>query len=1509
MALGHSSSLYTNAASQINLYPRTSIDNSRRVRQLAHALQGTLTALSGKRIAPYISKVVGSWLSGAYDSDKSVARAAQESISLSFTSDEKRKALWRVYKTALIEYAEDAILEQTPKTLSDERSTTPDDAEAKFVRVVGNAIYMLCQVIRTNFSAAGADQRQSDEGLTKLLQNTKLWEYSYSNDPVLRRATCSLVVVCTQIMPSCLTWTAISACFIAKALHSKQLGSATQLSEALLALTTARPEVWTTDYSSKTTASKRLLQFIRNGSQRGLPSFWTNVALLLRKLPAGFWNKEAMGNSIDLQIATNLVDALHNGISSAEEPRQNLETAWSVYVELSFWIMDMLLDSVSKSTLLDKHLLPLVSHYIASDPQSALRSLPASAGAKIAGTILVGTLHRGLHSSFAAIWHQLCQQLVESMKLSLPESSKDFAKSQDDVVAQSQRLLRLKPFVLQSSILSPSEQTQAVDVFQKSDENLMLSAMELLQARNGKPYGAARVLESIAVESRASHIQPLEKFLTTGGLDLLTSPSAEYLIAIVLHTHLALEQSVTRLINSEESAFRLGALSRLLREIHEDDWSKSEELQTYVLHKISADLGSESTQTMVRAILENGHTEASDLRKACAQCILNRLSTETNSDSRRGALHFLISLISTASTAPFLVSEDLGGELLSKLLFLSDSEDPETAELANSLRSKLSKVPAGTSTTAISSTMVINDQLSGNGVPLSIFGLINLAKDTLQHLPSATSEATSPLMPSAAQWNRALESHILGRRPLSLSITSSLHGLLLMIESDNTPIPVSEIADADEFSLLFRLVFYVTKMLSDSDILAHQSADQLRTLYQYYPLALQLVNEKLTMESANDIWQNTSNEVTEEASDILSQGNILIQRWIDDEAMIRIWIDVIRSTTNLTLRSYLQGLTFVDIASRFIDEHGSSLIMSSFESELKVIHRAPEVVRSASLICACRDQLVSSPQGRRLLNELIAACTDLKGLTPELRPLVQLNLLLNGGSEPLDGVPSQRLVFLMQAILRLLDGLQGDLAFQIEALKLLDPVLSAARDMYGPHWEQVLELLVATWRREGGLEDDLPLLHASLRLYARLKSLAGAEEANEDLVESWTAAQHSLEEGLLSCLENFGASSTYLNQPRRITSELLRRQLSHISVRHDPNLYSLLSSPDTAIRQAAYSLLHRSIPAEQEQISLEYALEQKSVHLSSELLLSLSATSSTTIGDDELLRPSYLLSWHLIFDHFVNASYKLQEVYTADIKEKEILQALLNLICEVCRITSGRPLDASKFEVKTFEFVSGETDEHQEQRLSMHLYHCCLLYVPSLTRGWFIEQKNRVKSPLESWTQKHFSPSLTLAATETVTEWVASQPEDNEAPVIVKTSLGGSEVVASIAVDPESPPISLAISLPSTYPLDSPTISSRKRVGVSENHWQSWLRTIQIIIFSSGSIIEGLVAFRRNVQGALKGQSECAICYSIIGTDMQTPNKRCGTCRNTFHGICLFRWFKSSNSSSCPLCRNNFNYA
>lgn len=1441
-----------------------------------------------------------------------MARAAQESLSFAFTNDDRRRALWKVYKDALIDYAEDAILVQTPKTLSDERSTSPDDADAKFVRVVGNAIFMLCHLIRNNFSGvAGGGILEVPENLKKLVTDKRLWDYSYSEDPNLRRAVCSLVVVCTETISICLDWTTLSACFIGKALHTSQVGSSRQLSEALLALTEHRPEIWTSDYSTKTSASKRLLQFLRNGSQRGPADFWTTVAALLKRLPVDVWAADHANGNIGLPSAATLARALHAGVTAAEEPRQNLQVAWSAYVDISFWVLDKLPNDDTKTIFANEQLFPLVTQYIAHDTQQTSWKLPTSCDVRVSTNIMTNILRRGLNDAFESAWLRLCQELSDSMKLSLPETSKDFAKSQDAVVSQAQRLFNLRSSILQPDVLTPAESSRAVGVFQKSEESLLRVATELLRGRNGKPYSAAFVLERIAAGLQSSIPQWLDSFLTSDALTLLNTPSAEYIVAIIINRDQNIDQMVSSLIHSCECKHSVAALSRLLGQISEEELSRNSELEAFVLEKISSGLNEESVQAMTRALLRNSKLRFSKYWENCVQCILAQLSSETDAISQQTALNFLLGLFSGPDTVP-LVSSGIGTALLSRLLLLTDSQNPETAELANLLIAKVKSAPSNQASAVTTSTMVVADQLSGKGVPLSIFTLIDLAKDTLKNTQQDRADLMASLLPSADQWATALRSHIFAKRPRSFAVTNALHGVIFMVEREHAPPPAHHLRDADEFSLLFRLVLYVTRIMSDTPIFAQLPADQLGVLYFYYPLALQLVNEKLTIESANEIWRNTNNEVVEEAAEVLAQGNSLIRDWIQDDSLINSWIDAIRSTTDLTAQSYLRGLAFTDIASRYADEYGSDRIMSSLENEMKDMHKAPEVIRSASIICVCRDRLINTPQGRRLLNELIATGTEVTAHDSGtgVRSLVLLDLLLDGSAEPLREVPSQRLVFFVQALCRLLTDPSDELGHQTEAMRLLDPVLSAVKDVYGAHWDRVLQCLATLWHDVDDLADNIPLLHGSLRLYGRLRALAASDESNEDLKDAWDGARASLEDGLVRCLDTFKTSGEELNQPRRTTAELLRRQLGHISVPHDTNLYPFLSSAEPAIRGATYDLLSRSIPAEQEQLSLELALEQKAVHLPDELLSLLSETARSLESGTGSLRQTYLLRWHLIFAHFTKASYKLRELYTSDIKDAHVLPKLLEVVCDICRVTTSRPLDASKFDLEKFALGSDEMDEKEELRLTMHLYYCSLLYLPSLTRGWFLEQKNRVKMPLEGWTQKYFSPSLISAAIRTVTEWAASQSQDDsEASVNVKASLGGSEVVASIAIDPESPPISLGISLPATYPLDSPTVSSRTRVGVSEKNWQSWLRTFQIIIFSTGSIIEGLVAFRRNVQGALKGQSECAICYSIIGTDMQTPNKRCGTCRNTFHGTCLFRWFKSSNSSSCPLCRNNFNYA
>ncbi|MPC84814.1 E3 ubiquitin-protein ligase listerin [Portunus trituberculatus] len=68
-----------------------------------------------------------------------------------------------------------------------------------------------------------------------------------------------------------------------------------------------------------------------------------------------------------------------------------------------------------------------------------------------------------------------------------------------------------------------------------------------------------------------------------------------------------------------------------------------------------------------------------------------------------------------------------------------------------------------------------------------------------------------------------------------------------------------------------------------------------------------------------------------------------------------------------------------------------------------------------------------------------------------------------------------------------------------------------------------------------------------------------------------------------------------------------------------------------------------------------------------------------------------------------------------------------------------------------------------------------------------------------------------------------------------------------------------------------------------------------------------LAFWKQNVEKKFKGLEECYICYYVIHSQShQLPKLLCRTCKKKFHSACLYKWFNSSNNSTCPLCRSLF---
>jgi hypothetical protein len=295
----------------------------------------------------------------------------------------------------------------------------------------------------------------------------------------------------------------------------------------------------------------------------------------------------------------------------------------------------------------------------------------------------------------------------------------------------------------------------------------------------------------------------------------------------------------------------------------------------------------------------------------------------------------------------------------------------------------------------------------------------------------------------------------------------------------------------------------------------------------------------------------------------------------------------------------------------------------------------------------------------------------------------------------------------------------------------------------------------------------------------------------------------------------------------------------------------------------------------------------------------------------------YLLAWKLVFDTFSSSPFKLRTDYTENLKADGCVAPLLDFMFDVLGHSAAHPLRLDKVrlgveQIKDYDvkLADSENEEKSMQWLLVHLFYLALKFVPGLFRAWYIDCRSKqTRIAVESWTTKYFAPLIVDDALDEVQAWAEAQepPPADEQELVVKVSKPAREVTAGYEVDESQ--ASIAIKVPQSYPIENVTVVGLNRVAVTERKWQSWIMTTQgVITFSNGNIIDGLQVFKRNIVGALKGQGECAICYSIISTDKRMPDKRCTTCKNLFHRTCLYKWFQSSNQNTCPLCRNPIDY-
>ncbi|EEP82339.1 predicted protein [Uncinocarpus reesii 1704] len=1543
--------VYNHAFVQAKLYPRISIDASRRVRQLAHALQGYTVSITGKRIARHLPKMIGAWLAGLYDNDKLAVKAAQDSIIRAFPTEEKRQTIWKIYQSPILELVVDAVVQQTPLTLSDERTVRPDEADAKYARVVATALQTLNRLL----AKSSAENLEKDSHLLETLFGSKsLWQLAHSEDAFVRRSLYGLCQTSVSAVGDYVEWKTLSTQLLSKALAADQHGSASDFSELLLNLTKIRPEIWSSYYSGKTSASKRLLQYIKKGSQGGSPSFWRNLQYLLQAIPIDVLCLGPQDAGSMVQSASSIMEALLEGISRREEPRLNLLAAWSSYVETSLWIAGKIGDTDSQLNFIQGYIFPVLEDYVLSTSNPSKWTIHHSAAVIVCAECFISVAGLANADVIHQLWAKLSGSISESIKLSAPEQSQNYETSQNEICLQSGRLFGLEAEIL-NKLSKLKDLSLVSDIFRDATRDIFHIALQTLRSRKGKPYGAASTIKDVVtqVPQLITDTDALASFLVENLPDLVSSPSSPDLVSALFacrqqqEFEVAFAKLIDAFRSSDLAVDRLAGLKVLFSSVTADDFSQYHQLEALVMEKVEQALhDNKQTWEVIVAVLGNPAS-----CPAVSSHVLNRIVEGlAMGDTTLEALHGLSTIANMDPVKSYVTGQE-GSKLLSKLLFLAESPSEEVAQLAGSLQATISRIPdAGGSKPAVDILKSSFDDVGEES--LSVDALVAIAKGVSEAASEPSGPNLSSLFPSEKQWSNALELFLLNPPLPSLSIMSPLSGAMLNVERPSHELEVLSLPhDANQLPLAARLASYVTRLLSFIKVEALEP-DLQKTVFLYVPLAAQLIEDNINVEGSTAILPLESPETRNEFADLVGEARQNIKQWINasfssnsppdidsSPDIVNFWKNHLEQLQGNTPKAY----RYAEVYARILSERDSLGKVDFAETSLEYAQKLDSSANPfilAAVVTAFKTSLAGLTLTTKMCNQLVAQATGLDELPEDegLRKLIALNALLQGDGDFVEKIPTQRLVFLVKHLVKFLQSEEPSLRLVTEIMKVFRVVLPQLKTIYGSHWADIFAALKTLWESDKGSDEYLPALHASLRLFSCLRKLA-SDESNDDLEDAWAASQKSHVEALIGLLSEFGESillscvlldrakiahldpSFLPDMPWTITIDILDREIKQINVDHieDVNgLFATLTIQSRGVQRAAYGVLHRVIPKSQEAISFNVALSDTVANLPDELLsLLFDVPTASNLSEYPLQEDvwmsirSYLLSWKTVFDHFAFASLPVQEKYSANLKDNNCLDPLLEFMFDFLQFPQGKLVDASKFSVRLFELDEAESLEKEIQWLLSHIYYLCLRYLPNLTKAWWLDSKKRVKGPIETWTQKYISPLVIEDSLRNVSEWFSAQDWAGEEQALqVKVSYKAAEIVASIEIDEESPATSILISLPATYPLLQATVAGGHRVAVDERKWRSWLMTIQgVIMFSNGNLVDGLLAFRRNVQGALKGHGECAICYSVISTNMQTPNKRCATCKNTFHSDCLFRWFKSSNSSSCPLCRNNFLYS
>lgn len=282
---------------------------------------------------------------------------------------------------------------------------------------------------------------------------------------------------------------------------------------------------------------------------------------------------------------------------------------------------------------------------------------------------------------------------------------------------------------------------------------------------------------------------------------------------------------------------------------------------------------------------------------------------------------------------------------------------------------------------------------------------------------------------------------------------------------------------------------------------------------------------------------------------------------------------------------------------------------------------------------------------------------------------------------------------------------------------------------------------------------------------------------------------------------------------------------------------------------------------------------------------------------------AYFTMWDILLTLCEKANTELNYQYSDWLRKEDLLNNLLNHIFKLMPIEVFNEIKSKElmkyFTTRPEMDLSKPSTSENLEHLICWVYSYTLLNLPASVRQWWANTDTRTAHIVERLTSDYLSAHLCNQELSAV-----AQHETTFKKMVIKVLKSIRTVKAIYTVDEAQ--MELLITLPTNYPLGGPDVQCNREIGGSSH--KQWLMQLKMcVLHQNGRIWDGLSLWNHNLDKKFDGVEECYICFAVLhpGT-YQLPKLSCHTCRKKFHSACLYKWFSTSNKSTCPICRNLF---